>query len=273
MTFSMRSYEAVIGAARAAGFRFGDFGTGASEEVGRLYLRHDVDYSLRMAVELASTNARLGARGTFMLLLRSQIYNLLSRESLRLVNEIADLGQSLGLHVPAPDPRSLASGALGARIAREYAFISNEIPQISPVLAWHNPTPEVLALTRGMPRVAGLVNTYHAEWVERIGYLSDSNLRNTPDELIRHLTVRQGRSLQLLIHPLNWVAGGSSMQEIFSTAWRRIIREREEEVGINRWYAAALPQGMPEAVLDDFCSSWNRAVEAASGAGGAGDRR
>lgn len=68
-------------------------------------------------------------------------------------------------------------------------------------------------------------------------------------------------AMQLVLHPLNWVAGGNDMLDVFSKTWQYIIREREYGVGLNWTYAGVMPEGMPESVLQGFAEQWRQAVE------------
>ena len=67
--------------------------------------------------------------------------------------------------------------------------------------------------------------------------------------------------MQLLFHPLYWVAGGNNMSEVFSRTWGYIIREREHDVRSNRFYGNALPNGMPATILERFAEELRRAIE------------
>src|SRR5437879_13920543 len=96
--YSMAGYRRLIAAARDAGFQFASFVEGPSAAGRCLYLRHDIDFSLGAAVELAETNAALGVRGTFFVLLRSEIYNMMSAWSMDRIRDLERLGQDVALH-------------------------------------------------------------------------------------------------------------------------------------------------------------------------------
>jgi hypothetical protein len=263
--FSLEAYRAVIETALGGGYRFTTFDTTGPARSGAVYLRHDVDYSLSMAVELARINADLGIRGSFMLLLRSATYNLLSPVSLAAARELIDLGQSIGFHAVVPKPLPRSRECLDERVRGDFLFVQRNLPQIEPVFSWHNPTPEVLELSSGEAVIGGLLNTYSAAFSRDIAYRSDSNMRNRPDELRTFFRSSGGESVQLLVHPLNWVAGGEAMDEVFAGMWRYVIREQEVELSANRWYAEVFPRGMPEWVVDAFAMAWRRAADEARG--------
>jgi len=259
--YSLDSYRSIIRRALASGYAFAPFSLEPAPSGKRIYLRHDVDYSLEMALKLAEVNAELGVQGTFCVLLRSQIYNLLSAPSLDVVAQIHALGQRVGLHVPLPPALLQDDRLLDARLRADFAFAQSNLPMLSPVCSWHNPTPEGLARHVQCPRKAGLVNAYSAPFFRDIAYYADSNMRHSVEALLRFVEADQPGAIQLVLHPLNWVAGGNSMRDVFSRTWPYLIREREHEIRSNRFYAEALPDGMPESVLQGFAEQWRRATE------------
>src|SRR5437879_10809280 len=107
--------------ALSSGYRMAPFSRPPSKTERRIYLRHDVGYSLEMAVRLAEVNAELGVRGTFCVLLRSQIYNLLSEKSMALVAQIHALGQEIGLHAPLGSMKE--RGSAEARLRSDFGLV------------------------------------------------------------------------------------------------------------------------------------------------------
>lgn len=259
--YSPESYRSIIRQALSSGYTFAPFSLEEPASGKRVYLRHDVDYSLDMALKLAEVNAELTVQGTFCVLLRSQIYNLLSPRSLDIVARIHDLGQHIGLHVPMLPELLRNDSLLDARLRADFEFVKSNLPMISPVCSWHNPTPEDLERCVHCPKKAGLVNTYSAQFFRDIAYYSDSNMRHSVEEFLGFVEGDQPSAMQLVLHPLIWVAGGTSMCDVFSRTWPYIIREREYEVRLNSFYADALPDGMPEGVLQEFAERWRRATK------------
>jgi hypothetical protein len=239
--------------ALSSGYRMAPFSLPPSKTERRIYLRHDVDYSLEMALRLAEVNAELGIRGTFCVLLRSQIYNLLSDRSLSALEQIAALGQNLGLHASVA-PTLPDNGAVESSIRADFEFVQYNCSVVSAVCSWHNPTPVVLDRYLASPTIGGLVNAY-----------SDSNMRHSVEDFMRLVGEGGSPCMQLLLHPLNWVAGGQSMRDVFSGTWPYIIREREQDIRTNHFYAVALPEGMPDSVLRAFTEEWCRAAEGRDG--------
>ncbi|MEA2657319.1 MAG: hypothetical protein QOI23_2684 [Chloroflexota bacterium] len=248
MRFSLESYGELIRSALQAGFAPATF-NGDMAAGRNLLLRHDIDYSLDMALRLARVNADLGVAGTFFVLLRGHAYNPLSKTSLVRLTELVSLGQHLGLHVP---------GGLEANLSSDFKYLASQIP-LDPVFSWHNPTPELLRNYRDRETVEGLTNVYASRFLDEALYRSDSNFGKTYEELAAAFGA--GRStVHLLLHPINWVAGGTSMIEVFEHAWPYLIRESELEARTNRVYAESLPDGMPDTLLAEFSRRWRETV-------------
>jgi hypothetical protein len=260
--YSLDAYRAVLRAALAAGRRFVPFD--AARTGSTVFLRHDVDYSPTLALRMAQVNAELGVAGTFFLLLRSQVYNLLSEKTLSIARQIAGLNQHIGLHFA---PVESAPEPLEERLREDHRILSAALPGASPVFAWHNPTPEILSRHESMPKVAGLINAYSAGFIREISYYADSNMRH-PVETFLQVAGQEGPPvLQLAFHPLNWVIGGSNMLDVFSGTWQSVVRERELEFRTNAVYSRVMPEGMPEWVLRGFVEQWRKAADQEKSAG------
>ena len=123
--------------------------------------------------------------------------------------EILGLGQSIGLHSVHIE----AGGqSLEAQLASDFAAAQRVHPEHVGSFSWHNPTPDLLERAAGRAVEAGLVNVYAERFTRQIRYASDSNMRNRPADFLELLRPDGPDALQLLLHPLYWVAGGSTWQ-------------------------------------------------------------
>jgi hypothetical protein len=255
--YSLEAYRSLIERALHQGYRFGSFlDADDAGGKGRIYLRHDVDFSLDAAVELANLNASLQVVGTFFVLLRSDIYNLLSPRALAQVRRLRSLGQLVALHY-ARGLEPLEGPRLARAVTTDFELVRSSLPDLQPVFSWHNPTPEMIRHGLGLV-VPGLVNAYGPRFLDGARYYSDSNLRYSVSELLDLFVPGPGPSLHLLLHPINWVIGGTSVTDILAGAWKRVLREREEGMRSNRVYAETFPAGMPKTLIDGFASEWLR---------------
>ncbi len=259
--YSLQGYRSILEAALRSGYRFVPFSARAPHEPRSIYLRHDVDYSPEMALQLARVNADTGVLGTFCLLLRSQVYNLLSPWSKRAVREIHGLGQRVAFHV------SLSLNAdrledLERQIAGDFAFLVQEYPFLQALFSWHNPTRGILDQTLERVELGGLINAYAARFTREVRYVSDSNMRHSAEELRGMLTAKGHPALQLLLHPVNWVVGGADVLELFSRTWPYVIREREHEIRLNGRYSEMMPEGASTALWNELSTRWLESARA-----------
>ncbi len=258
-SYSKASYRSLLDLAIRKGYRFTHFSDEEGPGERRIYLRHDVDYSLGMALELAEVNHSMGVQGTFCVLLRSHVYNLLTHWSLQLARRIRDLGQHLAFHCTVPSPLPASDEELAGHVLADFETVRRYLPEVEPAFAWHNATSGMIERGRNL-EVPGLLNLYSRRFTQDIAYFSDSNMRYSVQELEDIIEKEDHAALQLLCHPINWVAGGRNMLEVMAATWTYIIREREEEFRLNRSYAQAMPNGMPEGVLDLFSAQWLEAA-------------
>jgi hypothetical protein len=259
--YSLEAYRSILRTALESGYEFAPFDADARRS-RTVHLRHDVDYSPTLAVQMAEVNAACGVRGTFFVLLRSQVYNFLAEPTLALIRRLVGLGQDVAFHAALP---AVAPPEMGEFLAADFATMKAALPELSPVFAWHNPTAEILTRFESEPSVGGLINAYSRSFFREIPYYSDSNLRH-PVETFLHVVGLAGPPIvQLGFHPLNWAVGGATMLDIFAGAWDTIVRERELEFRTNASYSRMMPEGMPSSVLRMFVEQWKRAADAETG--------
>ena len=184
--FSLEHYRELLEAARAGGYRFALFDR--DPEPGDLLLRHDVDLSLRAALEMAELEADFGAHATYFLMGRSEFYNLGCASGEATVARLRELGHRIGLH------------AIWPRVDWDERF--------DRVLAWHNPDPEYM-----QAEIPGAVNVMRPPFFDPEHYRSDSNQHwrhGCPHE---EIAAGAFGWLQLLTHPEIWAFDGATMRE------------------------------------------------------------
>jgi hypothetical protein len=246
--YSVEAYRALLGRLVADGRRFARFVDDPPADGRAIYLRHDVDYSLELAVELAEVNAELGVQGTFFVQVRAELYNVLAPFETARVQRLRALGQRLALHyLPAGDSTA-NDDAEGTRA--DFELLRQVEPELDPVFSWHRPG-EGFG-DRPARDVPGLVNVYGDRFFRAMPYLSDSIHKVSVAELEASLAREKSRELQLLLHPVNWIAGGSSGVEILIRGWLRLLRDHERTLLENRAYVDSFPNGMSPQLFAQF---------------------
>lgn len=254
--YSKQAYKEIIQLALETGYQFKSFFEKPKGNNRNIYLRHDIDYSPTMALELARINNDLGIRSTFCLLLRSQIYNAMSNYCQECLQEIDNLKQYIILHYALPATIPENENELSEMILADYNILKGCFPFLLPAFSWHNADFETIEKFGGTGFSAkGLLNVYNFEFVEDMPYYSDTNMRYSIPEFKSIIKHSFKKNLHLLLHPIYWIVGGSEVIEVLSKMWKYVIRDREREIIMNRVYCEYFHNGIPESLLDKFSLS------------------
>ena len=160
-------------------------------------LRHDIDFSIAKAVEMARLDSSLGARSTFFVLLTTPYYNPLDEENLPRLRSIIDLGHEIGLHVDCSGFDGLTPGEQLERVRAQATCLEAHLGVKIGSIAQHKPT-----AARTRPEFPGYVDAYSKPFFSDIGYISDSRMMfRVPD--VRGF-FRQHERCQLVLHPVWW---------------------------------------------------------------------
>lgn len=190
-----------------------------------LYLRHDVDLSLELAVEMARVEADLGVFSTYFVLISTEIYNPSSSRSRLLLSEISDLGHEIGLHF---DVTQANDENLDRAADRECEILSMITGKPVETISFHRPARNLLDSSK---RLAGRRHTYEPDFFSKIAYISDSNGGWHHGHPLDHPAVESRTAIHLLTHPIWWT--GEDVREAIP-----IIRE----------FVTAHVQGIDDAI-------------------------
>jgi hypothetical protein len=223
--FTPSSYRAVLSRALELGYRIVPFrGFEGVGEAPVLLLRHDLDHALPPALAMAEAEAALGVRASYFVQTACELYNLLSRESRRLIRRLAELGHEIGLHYEA----DRYTGDAGEdRLRADLRLLEDLGGEKIVSASQHLPTVD------GPVPLGGLVQNeaYEARFIDPpMAYVSDSLMvwrEATPLDLIERRA-----SFQFLTHPDTWSAEYADMREALLD-----IRAREIAAVGARWDA------------------------------------
>jgi hypothetical protein len=205
--FSYRSYQELLTHIVACGHRVCTFRDVPA--AGRyVILRHDIDYSVHKALEMAEVEHALGLRSAVFLMLASPYYNLLDGDNLRAARAIAALGHEIGFHYDTDVLHDMEPEAMGRAIVRQAEFLADTLGVPITSVAQHNPS-----VTATRVQVPGYVDAYEDRFFKQIAYLSDSRrLFGTADV---HRFFEEHDRCQLLIHPLWWHGDSKDRRQAF----------------------------------------------------------
>ena len=197
--FCKEGYEWLIRKGIREGFRFAPLdGVPVSGRV--IYLRHDIDFSLECALDIARRNARLGIVSSFFVMLSNPFYNLFEAKSRLMLEELHKLGHFVSLHY---DETQHIDKRRGLETELE---VFRRLVGYKPVLiSLHRPSKDFLESR--WTKEMGVRTTYDNEFIEDIRYISDSARKLDTSQTIQELEKRGGDTkIQLLLHPLWWTS-------------------------------------------------------------------
>ncbi len=164
--------------------------------------RHDVDFSLENALEIAIIEKDLGVNSTYFLMLHSEFYNLLEKKSIETVKTISNLGHEIGLHFDAQFYGISNDKELNDKITLEKRILEEFLDVKIEVFSFHITTPFTMSCQNF--RYGNLINTYSSYFQNNLGYCSDSNGYWRFNRMIDYVKENHNKSLQILTHPAWW---------------------------------------------------------------------
>ncbi len=189
------------------------------------FIRHDVDVSLRSALQLARKEQEWGARSTYHVMMDSPFYDVRSEESKAILDEIAAGGHELGLHYDVM-VRGMAQADPAVR-ERDIAAACDAFAELrgAPVrsVSFHLPIQDLL---RGPLTIGGRVSGYADDLFR--WYLSDSRARWREGAPLESLARPRSHILQILVHPEWWAETNERPEHRLRALVIELAKERGE---------------------------------------------
>lgn len=195
--FDLDGYYKLVDAFRAAGYRVASFHD-ANPNARDIILRHDIDLSLGLAVQMAEAEAAMGVFASYFVLVSTEQYNAGSAEGRTAIRRLGELGHEVGLHFDAgfDDP-----AAHDARARAEADFLSGIVGEPIRIVSFHRPARHLMdsdSLIGGMP------HAYQRKFFSGMAYVSDSRGGWYHGHPLDHPAFTEGKAMQLLTHPIWW---------------------------------------------------------------------
>ena len=135
-------------------------------------LRHDIEFSIDRAYELAKIENELDIVSTYTVQLRNNTYNALSEKNIDLIRRIKDLGHHIGLH---QNPPLMEVQALNIYIRTDMAILEQFYGFGIDRFAFHRPKKEYLS---SYVTLNDKINCYDRKFFQQIAcYLKKRILR------------------------------------------------------------------------------------------------
>ncbi|MFL5656265.1 MAG: hypothetical protein ACJ8CB_19050 [Ktedonobacteraceae bacterium] len=204
--FSEEGYRELLLAFKSAGYTFCSF-----EEIDRclwekqpfVVLRHDIDISLRLALEIARIEHEQGVQATYFVTLHSPFYNTLGRSNTEAIAQLHQWGHQIALHMD-----HMVYGGDLAKALLEVNTLAQFYPYINTQLAsLHSP---INLEQMPIASFAELQNVYGHIFSKEMTYISDSTGRWRSGHPLDSEAFHERRPIQLLTHPIWWIQVGET---------------------------------------------------------------
>ncbi|WP_353439151.1 hypothetical protein [Polynucleobacter sp. UK-FUSCHL-C3] len=253
--FTRDNYLALLKKLRESGYQFSTF----SKEMDaspknafgqRCLLRHDIDISMDYALDMAILEREIGVCSTYFLMLRSPMYNLMSRHSTTVLRRLIDLGHDIGLHFDAGCLRRQGV-TLENDIRFELDILSSLLGQHVKAFSFHQPNEKEISSRVEIP---GVINTYHPDQLVGYKYISDSNRvwrEMNPFEIAAHGFDR----LHILIHPIWWMCEEAQTMDCWDRAIERNFHSSQQQLlETERAYGSTRSINISKGLVDEDSS-------------------
>ena len=184
-----------------------------------LLLRHDVDASVKAALKMARMERSLGIRSTYLVMFSNKLYNILEKDNLEALKDLAKLGHEIGLHYDLPTYEKRGRD-LRETLETEIALLERLVGQKVSSIAPHN----VSTFTGKDPfkNIAEYINVYAPRFHQN--YVSDSCRAWYPRPL-RELLAFKYEKVQVLVHPFLWTDDACGLKGVLEMLLHDITDE------------------------------------------------
>jgi hypothetical protein len=187
-------------------------------------LRHDVEFDDQRAHEIAKIDSSKNFKSSFLFQVNSNAYNIASVENKKLINEINEMGSSVGLHLYISHLKENDWDSFRIELEQQLDILQMSFDFKVNRFSIHRPPKWTLLNRKDI--VLGLINMYGESFFEfsdqpkKIKYIADS--RHSFD-YGHPLDFYSFNKFQLLLHPDEWSLSGLDAEDNF----RKLISDNK----------------------------------------------
>ena len=196
MEFTYGAYTNLINLLKENNYVFTDY-VNYNKVKKAVIFRHDVDNSLGKALEIARLENKNRIKSTYFLLLSTNFYNIFSKESSKMLNEVMNLEHEIGLHFDEKRYEIGDEKELEGYIEYEKNILEKALDKKIKVVSMHRPSKWIL---ENDIQFGNIINSYSKVFIKKFKYLSDSRMYWREDVLNIVKSNKHDR-LHILTHP------------------------------------------------------------------------
>lgn len=199
--FTFCNYERLLEIANQT-YEFNFFNEKPAIDKKTIFLRHDVEFSVPIALKMAEVEKKHQIKATYFIQVHSAFYNPFDEQNLRFIKKISEYGHELGLHFDTHFWDISSEEQLDEKIKIDASFLESFLQTRIRFFSFHNTNDFVLSCNKEF--YAGLINVYSSKFKNTIGYISDSTGYWRFERLEDRLKEGKYNILQILIHDAMW---------------------------------------------------------------------
>ncbi|MCT4633634.1 MAG: hypothetical protein N4A76_12990 [Firmicutes bacterium] len=228
MEFTFESYKNLVKLLKEKGYEIVSYNNIDSVDKG-VVMRHDVDFDLEKALEMAKIENEIGISSTYFVLLTSNFYNVFSKKSKDSILKLQSLGHEIGLHYDEEAYVCDSIEDIKEKIKYEIDILSNILGNPVESISMHRPSKMILERNIEFENV---VNSYSKKYFEAIKYVSDSRMKWRED-VIRLIEKDQYDKFQILTHPFWYSKNDEDIKSKFVKFFKLKSSKMYEELDKN----------------------------------------
>lgn len=220
MKFTYEAYEKMLYLLKENHYTFSNYSNYLGNE-RCVILRHDIDFSLEVALFLAELEYKHDVQSTYFILLATPFYNPFHRKSKNIIKKIRDMGHDIGLHFDEVNYSISNFEELVASVEKETDILSKCFDIGINTVSMHRPSKWLLNSDVQFDKI---INSYSKRFFKEFKYISDSQMMWRED-VYRVIQSNLYDRLHILTHPIWYGEMERSMKEILL----RLIREQKSK--------------------------------------------
>ena len=231
--FSYEDYRQIIRIIQSTG-RYAHYADALGKEKF-IIMRHDVEYSVERAYELAKVEQSMDFTSTYFFQWTNNSYNVLSKKNIDMIKDMRERGQHIGLHFALNGMTDMEE--IRRKIKKEIDMLSEMFGFQIREFSIHRPSKDVL---RENIKLDGILNAYQDDFftfaenvTEKtpviVKYMSDANhiwRYGYPDED----NITGYDKVQILTHPFAWCKEGYNNFDNYKALVKEKYRELIESI-------------------------------------------
>lgn len=197
-----------------------------------IVLRHDVDFDIDLAYQLALIETECNVRSTFFILTTCNTYNPLSAINRIKLYEMANMGFEIGLHFDPTVYGDVNESQMKTFVDQEAKILFSITGSPVKSVSLHNPS-----IHGQYPLFEGYNNAYDPRIFSDSSYLSDSRMDFRGKNLYEFVEKVKDRPIQILLHPLHYSDNGlDRYPDIFCNHIKRYTDAIDDSFRVNSTY-------------------------------------